>query len=89
MVSCFLTPPVESQYTFPPMLKREIEQTVGEYHFDVRDFRTDDKDYLLRQVYEMTDRRFQLAEHLLATRPGSSSRWSRWASTGCTTASGS
>ena len=72
------------------MLKREIEQTVGEYLFDVRDFRTDDKDYLLRQVYEMTDRRFQLAEHLLCDRSrGSSSPWSRWASTACTTASGS
>ena len=69
MVSCFLTPGIESQYTFPPLLKREIEQTVGEYHFDVRDFRTEDKGYLLRQVYEMTDRRFQLAEHLLSTRP--------------------
>jgi len=69
MVSCFLTPTIESQYTFPPMLKREIEQVVGEYILDVRDFRTEDKDYLLRQVYEMTDRRFALAEHLLATRP--------------------
>ena len=69
MVSCFLTPSVESPYTFPPMLKREIEQTVGEYLFDVRDFRTEDKDYLLRQVYEMTDRRFALAEHLLDTKP--------------------
>jgi predicted AlkP superfamily phosphohydrolase/phosphomutase len=69
MVSCFLTPGSESQYTFPPMLKREVEETVGEYQFDVRDFRTEDKDYLLRQVYEMTDRRFRLAEHLLATRP--------------------
>ena len=27
MVSCFLTPTIDSQYTFPPMLKREIEQT--------------------------------------------------------------
>jgi predicted AlkP superfamily phosphohydrolase/phosphomutase len=69
MVSCFLTPSTDSQYTFPPMLKREVEQTVGEYQFDVRDFRTEDKDYLLRQVYEMTDRRFALAEHLLSTRP--------------------
>src|SRR5919106_815076 len=69
MVGCFLTPTTDSPYTFPPMLKREIEQVVGEYVLDVRDFRTDDKDYLLRQVYEMTDRRFALAEHLLATRP--------------------
>ena len=69
MVGCFLTPTTESQYTFPPMLKREIEQVVGEYVLDVRDFRTEDKDYLLRQVYEMTDRRFALAEHFLATKP--------------------
>ena len=51
------------------MLRREIEQVVGEYMFDVKDFRTEDKEYLLRQVYEMTDRRFALAEHLLATKP--------------------
>ena len=51
------------------MLRREVEQVVGEYMFDVRDFRTEDKDDLLRQVYEMTDRRFALAEHLLATKP--------------------
>jgi predicted AlkP superfamily phosphohydrolase/phosphomutase len=69
MVSCFLTPSIESAYTFPPTLKREIEQVVGEYVLDVRDFRTEDKDYLLRQIYEMTDRRFALAEHLLATKP--------------------
>ena len=59
---------------------------VGEYLFDCENFRTDDKDDLLRQVYEMTDRRFQLADHLLRRSRGSSSRWSRWAQTGCTTA---
>jgi predicted AlkP superfamily phosphohydrolase/phosphomutase len=69
MVSCFLTPSLESQYTYPPILKREIEQVVGEYLFDCDNFRTEDKDDLLRQVYEMTDRRFQLAEHLLETKP--------------------
>jgi predicted AlkP superfamily phosphohydrolase/phosphomutase len=69
MVSCFLTPSAESQYTFPPSLKPEIETVVGEYLFDVRDFRTEDKDWLLSQIYEMTDRRFALAEHLLDTRP--------------------
>jgi predicted AlkP superfamily phosphohydrolase/phosphomutase len=69
MVGCFLTPTTESPYTFPPMLKREIEQVVGEYVLDVRDFRTEDKDYLLRQVYEMTDRRFALAEHFLVSKP--------------------
>ncbi len=69
LVSCFLTPSLESQYTHPPMLKREIANVVGEYRFDCTNFRTEDKDDLLRQVYEMTDRRFALAEHLLATKP--------------------
>ena len=69
MVSCFLTPSLESSYTYPPLLAREVEQVVGEYLFDCTNFRTDDKDDLLRQVYEMTDRRFRLAEHLLETKP--------------------
>jgi predicted AlkP superfamily phosphohydrolase/phosphomutase len=69
LVSCFLTPSTESQYTFPPTLKREVEAVVGEYLFDCPNFRTEDKDDLLRQVYEMTDRRFALAEHLLDTKP--------------------
>jgi predicted AlkP superfamily phosphohydrolase/phosphomutase len=69
MVSCFLTPSLESKYTYPAGLRDEIAEVVGEYLFDAKDFRTEDKDHLLRQVYEMTDRRFRLAEHLLATRP--------------------
>jgi predicted AlkP superfamily phosphohydrolase/phosphomutase len=69
MVGCFLTPSVESPYTYPARLRDEIASVVGEYLFDAKEFRTEDKEYLLRQVYEMTDRRFLLAEHLLATRP--------------------
>lgn len=69
LVTCFLTPSTESQYTFPPMLRREVEQVVGEYLFDTKEFRTEKKDWLLEQIYEMTDRRFALAEYLLATKP--------------------
>jgi predicted AlkP superfamily phosphohydrolase/phosphomutase len=69
MVSCFLTPSTESRYTFPQSLRTEVAEVVGEYQFDCPNFRTEDKDDLLRQIYEMTDRRFALAEHLLATRP--------------------
>jgi predicted AlkP superfamily phosphohydrolase/phosphomutase len=69
LVSCFLTPSTAGQYTFPPLLRREVEDTVGEYLFDCTNFRTDDKEDLLRQVYEMTDRRFALADHFLATKP--------------------
>jgi predicted AlkP superfamily phosphohydrolase/phosphomutase len=69
MVSCFLTPSTESQYTYPPMLRREVQRVVGDYRFDCSEFRTENKDDLLRQVYEMTDQHFVLAEHLLRTRP--------------------
>ena len=73
MVTCFLTPSIESQYTYPPLLAREVEQVVGEYLFDCTNFRTDDKDDLLRQVYEMTDRRFGSPTTSCARSRGSSS----------------
>jgi predicted AlkP superfamily phosphohydrolase/phosphomutase len=36
---------------------------------DVKGFRTDDKKWLLGQIYEMTDKRFRICKHLLTTRP--------------------
>jgi predicted AlkP superfamily phosphohydrolase/phosphomutase len=69
LVSCFLTPSADVQYTYPPMLRKEVEEVVGEYLFDCPNFRTEDKDDLLRQVYEMTDRRYALCDHLLRTQP--------------------
>jgi predicted AlkP superfamily phosphohydrolase/phosphomutase len=50
-------------------LRAEVEEVVGEYLFDCTNFRTLDRDDLLKQVYAMTDRRFALADHLLSTRP--------------------
>jgi predicted AlkP superfamily phosphohydrolase/phosphomutase len=70
MISCFLTPDTErSQYTYPAELKTEIESLVGRYLVDVENFRTDAKENLLGQIEEMTAKRFQVAEHLLETRP--------------------
>jgi predicted AlkP superfamily phosphohydrolase/phosphomutase len=69
LVTCFLTPSTRQQYTYPPTLGTEIERVVGEYMFDCPQFRTDDKDDLLAQIYEMTNRRFTLAGHLLDTKP--------------------
>jgi predicted AlkP superfamily phosphohydrolase/phosphomutase len=70
MVSCFLTPDVKtSRYTYPPELAQEIEQVVGEYMVDVEDFRTEDKERLLGDIETMTSRRFELAEHLIESKP--------------------
>jgi predicted AlkP superfamily phosphohydrolase/phosphomutase len=69
MVTCFLTPSLESNFTHPAELKDEVLRTVSDYMFDVKDFRTEDKEYLLRQIYAMTERRFTLVRHLMDTRP--------------------
>lgn len=69
MVSGFLTPDTSCTYTFPPALAGEIKDTVGEYLIDVEDFRSDDKESILRQVYAITDQHFQLFSRFLQTRP--------------------
>ncbi len=69
MVSCFLTPSTQSAYTHPASLKAEVEEVTGGYVLDVDDFRTPDKERLLRRCYEKTEKHLTLAKHLLRTRP--------------------
>src|SRR5262245_49700920 len=45
MISGFLTPDTKADFTHPPALKRDIESWVGEYMFDVKGFRTNDKSW--------------------------------------------
>jgi len=65
LVSSFLTPGTDSEYTYPSQLKSEIERVADGYMIDCEDFRTDDKDWLLEQIYEITDKRFAVAKYLL------------------------
>jgi predicted AlkP superfamily phosphohydrolase/phosphomutase len=69
LVSDFLAPDTSADYTFPSELKDEIRQTVGEYIFDTREFRTEDKARLLDDIHAMTRQRFALAKHFLTTKP--------------------
>jgi predicted AlkP superfamily phosphohydrolase/phosphomutase len=71
LVSCFLTPdPRTDPFTYPPELRTEVERVVGgSYRVDVRNFRSEDRDRILAEVYEMTEQRFRVARHLLDTRP--------------------
>jgi predicted AlkP superfamily phosphohydrolase/phosphomutase len=70
MVACFLTPNTRtSPYTHPTELRDEIHDLVGDYMPDVPDFRTDDKERLRADIEDVTEKRFRVAEHLLATRP--------------------
>ncbi len=68
-VGCFLSPSTtnhEKPYTYPASAMQEIEATVGDYLVDVPNFRTEDKDYLLRQIYTMTEKRFKLVKKWIA-----------------------
>ncbi|OGD24084.1 MAG: nucleotide pyrophosphatase [Candidatus Aminicenantes bacterium RBG_13_63_10] len=64
LVSCFITPGPENPYTYPAELKAELESRFGPYIFDA-EFRTDDRDLILKKTYEMTDQRFAVLDYLL------------------------
>jgi len=71
LISCFLTPTIQRQYTYPNEFRYEIEQLLGgrTYDVDVHQFRTEDKDFLIKQIYEMTEKRFVVVKHLLKSKP--------------------
>ena len=71
MICGFLAPDAQSDYTYPKELKAEIRDLVGEYLVDVKGFRTDDKQWLLDQIYDMTEKRFAVAKRLVTTKPWS------------------
>ncbi len=71
LISSFLTPDIEKQYTYPNDLRYEIEKVLDgqDYEVDVRNFRTDDKENLLKQIYEMTEKRFKVLHYLQQEKP--------------------
>lgn len=70
LVSCFITPGMESGFTYPGELKDELLSVLDghEYLFDVV-FRTESRDEVLEKLYKMTDRRFKVIEHLMKEKP--------------------
>lgn len=67
LVADFLTPDKNSIFTYPAELREEIDRVAdGDYIIDVKDFRTDEKKELLKQIYVMTERRFKVFRHLLS-----------------------
>ena len=66
MVSCFLTPSAKSEYTYPHELRDDIASWLDdEFLVDVPNFRSDDKDRILSDIYRLADQHFDVAEHLL------------------------
>jgi len=71
LISDFLTPSVQKQYTYPHELRHEIGRVLGgeEYDVDVRQFRTEDKDFLLQQIYAMNEKQFEVMRYLMENKP--------------------
>ena len=53
----------------PPEIAAEIREVVGDYVFDVDDFRNVPRETVIAKAWRMTEQRCRLMEHLLATRP--------------------
>ncbi|MFI5072482.1 MAG: alkaline phosphatase family protein [Terriglobales bacterium] len=65
-VGCFLTPDtVKNDFTYPPNIKSKINALVGEYPTDVKNFRTNDKDWLKEQIFSMSRKQWQVVRWLL------------------------
>lgn len=67
MVSCFLTPSTACAFTFPAVFRADVLRAVPNYRFDVQDFRTADKDRLLRQLFDLAEVQHRLALYCIQT----------------------
>jgi predicted AlkP superfamily phosphohydrolase/phosphomutase len=71
-VACFLTPPSAERWAFPQTLETEIADELGgpgQYIFDIPNFRQQGPDFVMDQIFKMTERRFQVARRLIKTKP--------------------
>lgn len=80
LISCFLTPQtvaIDSHgrkasrvFTYPAELSEKVNSWAdGEYTVDVKDFRTDDKDRLLNQIYAVSKQHFRVVREMLRYQP--------------------
>ena len=63
----FLTPDtVKNEFTYPPAVKGRITELLGgEYPADVKNFRTDDKERLKQDIFEMSRKQWKVIRWLL------------------------
>ena len=69
LISGFLTPGIHSEFTYPSSLKDDVLAIAPDYDVDVPQFRTDDKDWLIEQIWSMTEKRFAVVDELLVKDP--------------------
>jgi predicted AlkP superfamily phosphohydrolase/phosphomutase len=65
-VGCFLTPDsTKNDYIHPAGFKAKINELVGEYPVDVKNFRTDNKAWLKDEIFRMSQKQWQVVHWLL------------------------
>lgn len=69
MVSGILTPDSDTDCTYPPSLKTELLDEFDSIQFDVEGFRHLEPDTLLEKIHAFLHNRFDIAEHLMQTKP--------------------
>ena len=67
MLSGLLANGLNSNSVYPANLLNTIKLNMPEYRFDISNFRTEDKEFLIKDIYQMTTARFKLARLLLDT----------------------
>lgn len=69
VVADFLSPGLDSAFTYPAAVRARVRECAPDYRFDVSDFRRTDIDGLVADVAAMTRDRFRLARRFAATEP--------------------
>ncbi|MEM0141467.1 MAG: alkaline phosphatase family protein [Thermoplasmatales archaeon] len=67
LVTDFLTPDKDKEFTYPPGLKNEIVRDFPDYQFDVK-FRKPERKKIIDEIYRMTDTRFRMAEKFISNK---------------------
>ena len=69
-VGCFLTPDtLKDEFTHPPEIKQKLHELTGGYEVDVQGFRTDKKDWLKKEIFEMSRKQWSAVKWLLRNQP--------------------
>ncbi|MHA2611085.1 MAG: alkaline phosphatase family protein [bacterium JZ-2024 1] len=65
LISCLLTPENATSFTYPAHLQYEIHKKFGTYLFDVKGFRTENREELIQKIEQMTRQHFAVLKHYL------------------------
>jgi len=65
MVSGFLTPDEDRDYTYPKEIKEEINKIAQGYVIDVKGVRSKEKEALLKELLESEEKRFKVAKEFI------------------------